>query len=322
MGLLCILVLLSGCQDEIIDEVLKYSDYRAGLYAPIDQDEVTMVPGHGKDSFSPYVEGFVWKVNIEGYEEPFFDILLGEAIVDTIELDPEYPTYYFIRLEDLYGDGYHEYEGSGSGGGSQGNSIHFIPSFLTHYHHNNDYFMTYDKAQSKLGENITTSYNHVGYMIEETITYGDEFESFTTQFGKRYDTCLHVTRSYTFPQGNEYEPYITFEEYYIAKGVGFVYLKSIYNTGDETQLVLVDHSSFGETLTFDMNTTDTVSKTIAPRVYEEGEQITLPEVNREGYILSSWLVIVDDQEVGPYEPGSSFSMGDKDVTMKAIWIAE
>ncbi|WP_319755632.1 hypothetical protein [uncultured Sphaerochaeta sp.] len=322
LAFLFFLLMFSSCQDEIIDEVLRYSDYRAGLYAPIDQDEVTMVPGHGKDSFTPYVEGFVWKVNIDGYEADRAYSNLGESVVETIELDPENPSDFFIRIEDLYDNGYHEYEQRGSSTGSGGDFVFYIPSFITHYNFNFDWFMSNERAQSNLGETITTSNNHAGYMLEETITYGDEFESFTTPFGKRYDTCLHVTRSYTFPQGFEYEPYITFQEYYIAKGVGFVYLKSIYNTGEETQLVLVDHSSFGETLTFDMNTTDTVSKTIAPRVYEEGEQITLPEVNHEGYILSSWLVIVDDQEVGTYEPGSSFSMGDKDVTMKAVWIAE
>nr|WP_321304066.1 hypothetical protein [uncultured Sphaerochaeta sp.] len=322
LGLLCILVLFSGCQDEIIDEILRYSDYRAGLYAPIDQDEVTMVPGHGKDSFSPFVEGFVWKVSINGYEPHETGRNLGESILQTIEFDPDNPSDIFYRIENIFDGGYQEFRRRGSTSSTSGGRVFYIPAFLTNRQDNLDWEMSNERAQSILGQTITITENRSEYTYEETTTYGNEFESFVTPFGKRYDTCLHVEKTYNIPKEFVYEPYITFQEYYIAKGIGFVYLKNIYNNGEEIQLVLVDHSSFGETLTFDMNTTETVSKTIAPKVYIEGEHVALPNVEREGYVLSSWQAIVDDQVIGTYEPGSSFSMGDKDVTMKAVWIAE
>jgi hypothetical protein len=99
-------------------------------------------------------------------------------------------------------------------------------------------------------------------------------------------------------------------------------MKIVHNTGEVAHVYVDQYTRFGETLTFDMNTTDTVSKTIAAKVYVEGEQITLPNVERDGYVLSGWQAIVDDQIIDTYAPGSTFTMGDKDVTMKAVWSAE
>jgi hypothetical protein len=152
--------------------------------------------------------------------------------------------------------------------------------------------------------------------------YDNSLRDIYTPSGIYYKDCIHLTGELYFPNGYNQRFYQTKVDAYLAKGVGYVYMKIVHNTGEVAHVYVDQYTRFGETLTFDMNTTDTVSKTIAAKVYVEGEQITLPNVERDGYVLSGWQAIVDDQIIDTYAPGYTFTMADKDVTMKAVWSAE
>ena len=328
LGLLCILVLLSGCQDEIIDEVLRYSDYRAGLYAPIDQDEVTMVPGHGKDSYYPLVEGFTWYTQSEtGFFNTYAESINGEVKITSISPADYYNCDWVIRFENITGyEGWSEecYD-SNTGYSQQWNNTNDLWLPLDAVHAMQGAFpragidTLYEEYK---GETISYPSGSNGYDGFTQVYYDEFLRDIYTPSGKFYKDCMHLTAELDFPNGYNQENYQEKVEAYLAKGIGYVYLKITYTNGKVAHYFIEEYSRFGETVTFDMNTTDTVSKTIAPKVYIEGEHVALPNVEREGYVLSSWQAIVDDQVIGTYEPGSSFSMGDKDVTMKAVWIAE
>ncbi len=327
LAFLFLLLMFTGCQDEIIDEVLRYSDYRAGLYAPIDQDEVTMVPGHGKDSYYPLVEGFTWYTRSDtGFLHIKADYIDGEAKINSISQEED-DYYWVIRFENItgYEAWNEEYYNPNTGHSHQWNSQDHLWLPLDAVHAMQEAFpragidTLYEENKGETVSHPTRSNNYDGIIH----VYYDEFlRNIYTPSGKYYKDCIHLTVELQFPNGYSQDNYQKKVEAYLAKGIGYVYLKTTYTTGKVAHYFIEDYSRFGETVTFEMNTTDTVSKTIAPKVYIEGEHVALPNVEREGYVLSSWQAIVDDQVIGSYEPGSSFSMGDKDVTMKAIWIAE
>jgi hypothetical protein len=109
-------------------EAVEYSDFRSQLYAPIDQDEIPHIPGYGKDSYFPLVEGFVWQY---AGGAPWVDDIHANAEVKTteIDLDNDENHYNKILIENIDGSN-GQIEFTNGGNSSASSDTHFLGAHL------------------------------------------------------------------------------------------------------------------------------------------------------------------------------------------------
>jgi hypothetical protein len=77
---------------------------------------------------------------------------------------------------------------------------------------------------SKIALGVTWQHSEVsnGYTYINKLTITSTDTTITTPGGQIYNNCLILQRDITYPNGYNWDPYLTKAVYYIKKGIGFV----------------------------------------------------------------------------------------------------
>jgi hypothetical protein len=292
----------TGC-DQFMQDIIRESIKIPHL---IDPDEATILDPFDEDSYFPIIDGYRWTYNNGAQVEVQVD---SDAIGENR----------FIVKNLNYGNG--EFEGSVYQNGDfyQANQNGFSnPRYLPPH----DYFGFSPIALEDEQMYIGSYWTYTEGSGEETqrLEVTGVNKDILTPGGLVFNNCIELTRTITYHEEYHWDVDLLKVEYYLCPGVGYVYEKRYWDDDSVEFNYVIDYTHLGETLSLETNTLDNVSPSVSAEILEEGQEIRLPLLHREGFVNVEWNTSQDGTGT-TYQPNSIFIMPDADVSLYAVWEA-